>query len=215
MKEFNTTAVCIPSKHYMVDLSDRVKEIKKLVDMGKYFTINRARQYGKTTTLNALENAFSDEYDVISIDFQDMTDADFYNESNFVKGLSKVLCDTKDYMGIPISDKYYKELQILADVDKDIKLSDIFSIFDRWCKENKKPVILIIDEVDTATNNQVFLDFLGKLRSNYLKKEKNPHYITFKSVILAGVIDIKHLKSKIREEDKHKVNSPWNIAADS
>ena len=53
MKEFNTTAVCIPSKHYMVDITERVKEIKKMVDAGKYFTINRARQYGKTTTLNA------------------------------------------------------------------------------------------------------------------------------------------------------------------
>ena len=30
MKQFNTTAVCIPSKHYMVDLSGRVREIKKL-----------------------------------------------------------------------------------------------------------------------------------------------------------------------------------------
>ena len=52
MKRFNTTAVCIPSKHYMVDLSERVREIKKLVDAGKYFTINRARQYGKTTPLH-------------------------------------------------------------------------------------------------------------------------------------------------------------------
>ena len=54
MKTFNTTAVCIPEKHYMVDLSERVTEIKKLVDSGKYFTINRARQYGKTTTIDAL-----------------------------------------------------------------------------------------------------------------------------------------------------------------
>ena len=43
MKEFNTTAVCIPEKHYMVDLTERVKEIRKMVDAGKYFTINRAR----------------------------------------------------------------------------------------------------------------------------------------------------------------------------
>ena len=55
MKKFNTTAVCIPSKHYMVDLSERVAQIKKMVDAGEYFTINRARQYGKTTTINALK----------------------------------------------------------------------------------------------------------------------------------------------------------------
>ena len=38
--------------------------------------------------------------------------------------------------------------------------------------------------------------------------------MTFQSVILAGVTDVKHLKSKIRPGDGHKENSPWNIAAD-
>ncbi len=43
MKRFNTTGVCVPAKHYMVDLTERVAEIKKLVDSGAYFTINRVR----------------------------------------------------------------------------------------------------------------------------------------------------------------------------
>jgi len=214
LKVFNTTAVCIPEKHYMVDLSERVKEIKKLVDAGKYFAINRARQYGKTTTLNALDVALSTEYDMISVDFQDVTDADFRNEAEFTKGLSQMLCDTRDSMDIPLPDKYYNLLQNLAERTDNVKLGDIFRIFDRWCKDNLKPIVLMIDEVDTATNNQVFLDFLGKLRSNYLKKEKRPTYKTFQSVILAGVTDVKHLKSKIRPEGEHKENSPWNIAAD-
>ena len=77
MKSFNTTAVCIPSKHYMVDLSERVREIKKMVDAGKYFTINRARQYGKTTTLLALRKYLENEYDVVSLDFQSMGNASF------------------------------------------------------------------------------------------------------------------------------------------
>ena len=214
MKTFNTTVVCIPSKHYMVDISERVSEIKKLVDTGKYFTINRARQYGKTTTLTALEHYLSDQYDVISIDFQDITGADYIDESGFVKGLAGVLCDTRDNMNIPVPDEYYGMLKSLADQDNDAKLNDIFRIFDKWCKTNAKPVVLMIDEVDTATNNQVFLDFLGKLRSGYLKKEKNPNYKTFRSVILAGVTDIKHLKAKIRDNGDSKENSPWNIAAD-
>ena len=37
LKEFNTTAVCTPERDYMVDLSERVREIKKLVDEKKYF----------------------------------------------------------------------------------------------------------------------------------------------------------------------------------
>lgn len=70
MKVFNTTAVCIPSRHYMVDLSERVREIKELVDGGKYFTISRARQYGKTTTLTALRHALLNQYVVVSISFE-------------------------------------------------------------------------------------------------------------------------------------------------
>ena len=53
-KIFNTTGVCLPEKHYMVDLTSRLEKIKKLVDNGDYFVINRARQYGKTTILRAL-----------------------------------------------------------------------------------------------------------------------------------------------------------------
>lgn len=214
MKTFNTTAVCIPTKHYMVDLTERVAEIKKLVDSGKYFSINRPRQYGKTTTLIALEQYLSDEYDVISIDFQDITGADYIDENEFVKGLAGVLCDAKDSMDISLPDEYYELLKALSVQKNAVKLNEIFRIFDKLCKYADRPIVWIMDEVDTATNNQVFLDFLGKLRSGYLKKEKNPRYKTFQSVILAGVTDVKHLKSKIRGEEDSKENSPWNIAAD-
>lgn len=54
MKEFNTAAICLPSKHYMVNISDKVAEIRQPVDAGKYFNVSRARQFGKTTTLTAL-----------------------------------------------------------------------------------------------------------------------------------------------------------------
>lgn len=38
--------------------------------------------------------------------------------------------------------------------------------------------------------NQVFLDFLSQLRAGYIDRDLEP---TFKSVILAGVYDIKNL----------------------
>ena len=51
---FNITGACNLQLHYMVDIRGRLEEIKRLVDDGKYFAVNRARQYGKTTTLMAL-----------------------------------------------------------------------------------------------------------------------------------------------------------------
>ena len=74
-----------------------------------------------------------------------------------------------------------------------------------------KPIVLMIDEVDSASNNQVFLDFLGQLRAQYINRFQQT---AFKSVILAGVYDVKNLRHKIRPDEEHKYNSPWNIAAD-
>ena len=54
VKEFNTTGSCNPQRHYMVNIDDKLAKIEKLVDEGKYFTINRARQFGKTTTMKML-----------------------------------------------------------------------------------------------------------------------------------------------------------------
>ena len=50
-KCFNVTGLCVPQKHYMVNLTERVRQIQKMIDVGNYFTINCARQYGKTRTV--------------------------------------------------------------------------------------------------------------------------------------------------------------------
>lgn len=54
----------------MADIQDQLRKIKKLVDTGAYFTINKPRQYGKTTTLKALAEYLKQDYVVISLDFQ-------------------------------------------------------------------------------------------------------------------------------------------------
>ena len=51
---FNITGCCNPQEHYMVNLDSRLAQIKKMVDKGQYFSINKGRQYGKTTILKAL-----------------------------------------------------------------------------------------------------------------------------------------------------------------
>lgn len=106
MKQFNTTAVCIPSKHYMVDLSQRVKEIKTLVDEGKYFTINRARQYGKTTTLMALKQILKTEYIVLSLDFQRVDHDVFENGATFSQAMSRLIMDAHEFEDVPVPEKH-------------------------------------------------------------------------------------------------------------
>ncbi|MCD8104864.1 MAG: hypothetical protein LUF35_07680 [Lachnospiraceae bacterium] len=69
----------------------------------------------------------------------------------------------------------------------------------------------MVDEVDRASNYQIFLNFLAQLRANYIEREL---IATFHSVILAGVYDITNLKRKFVAPDEHNTNSPWNVAAD-
>ena len=213
MKRFNTTAVCIPSKHYMVDLSERVKEIKKLVDDGKYFTINRARQYGKTTTIDALSKALLSDYEVAGLSFEGIGNAGFKTEQSFVKAFARKL--KREFRnGLIVPENIKQQVQEFIDrKEEKAELDELFDLLQEWCYETEKGIVLIIDEVDSATNNQVFLDFLAGLRDNYINRETKG-VRTFQSVILAGVTDVKHLKSKIRSEEDSKENSPWNIAAD-
>lgn len=57
MKRFNVTGLCVPEKHYMADISRKLTEIVRMVNEGLYFTINRPRQYGKTTMFFMLSKA--------------------------------------------------------------------------------------------------------------------------------------------------------------
>ena len=82
-KRFNITGLCVPERHYMVDLSSRLREIRELVDEGAYFVINRARQYGKTTLLHALKEYLRPDYAVISMSFQKISTAKFRDEYAF------------------------------------------------------------------------------------------------------------------------------------
>ena len=206
-KFFNVNGSCNPQIHYMIDLSERLSEIKKMVDAGEYFTINRARQYGKTTLLAALAEYLKSDYKVISLDFQTISYGDFENEEKFVAAFSnEVLISEYD-----IPEDIRSGLSRMADgKERNVTLSVLFRTLLQWCRISEKPLVLIIDEVDTATNNQVFVDFLAQLRAYYLRRMQMP---TFRSVILAGVYDVRNVKSKIRPEENHKMNSPWNIAA--
>ena len=206
-RTFNVNGSCNPKLHYMVDLTERLAEIKEMVDAGQYFTINRARQYGKTTILAALCEFLKKEYEVISLDFQTLSYADFENESRFVGAFSKsVLRSCKN-----TPEEVIEQLKkLLTQRDDNLTLSDLFDCLLLWCAESSKKIVLIIDEVDTASNNQVFVDFLAQLRAYYLSRTRIP---TFQSVILAGVYDIRSIRGKIRPDEAHKMNSPWNIAA--
>ena len=204
-KRFNSTGVCIPDIHYMVDINDKLDKIMTLIKRRDYFVINRPRQYGKTTTMFMLEQRLKNDYLVISISFEGIGDEVFLKEESFSKVFVELMAESLEF-----TDE--SESKRLIDNAKQIEnLRDLSKVITKFIKESKKEVILFIDEVDKSSNNQLFLSFLGMLRNKYLSRQQGKDK-TFSSVILAGVYDIKNLKIKLRNEDETKYNSPWNIA---
>lgn len=214
MKRFHVTGLCVPEKDYMVDISDKLDQIIKMIEDGEYFTINRSRQYGKTTTLAALDRRLSGKYQVIWISFEGLGDIAFKNDLAFVRNfVRKAAQELKrsDASESILSD--WISFEDYSEEKQDDALDYLSRKITSLCRESEKEILLMIDEVDKSTDNQIFLNFLGMLRNKYLDA-RSGRDLTFKSVILAGVYDVKNLKLKIRPDTEKKYNSPWNVASD-
>lgn len=209
MKEFNITGVCIPDIHYMVNISDKINKIKNFIEKNRYFTINRARQYGKTTTLTQIYNELNYKYLVIKISFEGIGDNAFSSENYFIESFINLIAKRLKQNKVKTS-----IIESWEDKKNQLhKFEELSEKITELVKNSEKEIILLIDEVDKSNNNQLFLHFLGMLRNKYLDRAEGLDF-TFKSIILAGVYDVKNLKLKIRKDEEKKYNSPWNIAAD-
>ena len=209
-RKFNITGYCNPDRHYMVDLTERLIKIKKMIDEGEYFVINRARQYGKTTTLKALARSFAEECMIISISFEGLGESDYAEEQSFCVAICDLMQETLQYTSKDADKNDFIEIIQKYSEGPSMGFRSLSKMITEICSTSEKHVILMIDEVDQAGNYPQFLSFLGVLRNKYLNRDE---ISTFQSVILAGVHDIKNLKLKMRQEDEHQYNSPWNIAA--
>ena len=190
-KEFNITGTCIPEEHYMVDISEKLTQIKELIDDEQYFTIYRGHQYGKTTILSQLRRFLIDEYIVIPLSFEGLGQDIFASESAFchcflenISRLLAIIYPSKEYAGL------WK--------NEEIKDFDLLSYHIAERCQNEK-IVLMIDEVDKVSNYRVFLNFLHMLRDKFLSRSKGYDF-TFHSVILVGIYDV------------ITISSPWNIA---
>ncbi len=205
-KVFNVTGICVPELHYMVDVSKKLEcIIHNYIGRDAYFTINRARQYGKTTTLRLLEHALKQSCIVVRMSFEGKEE---YFTS--LQSLAGGLCYSfrRALKGTQPELAHIFEPPIAAAYP----MQEFSERISEFCRRANKRTVLMIDEVDKAADNQTFLSFLGMLREMYMARvdDGTP---AFSNVILSGVHDIKNLKTKLRPEENGNYNSPWNIAA--
>lgn len=207
-KIFNITGPCVPSLHYMVDTGSKIQEIiKGYIDQGFYFTINRARQFGKTTTLGLLARELEKDFIVIPISFEGFGADVFTEEKTFIATFMR-----RCLQRIPQYLRNEPFAKLWSDSESVSNLAELGDRIVEIAASTTRRMVLMIDEVDKSSNARLFLDFLGVLRDKYIDRSLYAAP-TFYSVILVGVHDIKNLKLKLRADEKAVPNSPWNIAA--
>jgi hypothetical protein len=205
-KKFNVTGLCIPTEHYMANVTLKMDATYKMVEDGDYFIINRPRQYGKTTTLYTMSERLimSRKYIVFNISFEGIGDDIFKEERTFSSGFVELLGDVA-FESVPELKSWLMEKSLMTN-----SLKELGHLITELVTKTPKKVVLLIDEVDKSSNNQLFISFLALLRNKFLERRR---VATFHSVVLAGVHDVKSLKLKLRKDEEKSYNSPWNIAS--
>ncbi len=205
-KQFNITGTCYSDVHYMMDNSAKLAQIMELVEQGNYFSINRPRQYGKTTMLSFIADHLNqtENYSPISLNFQGIDTKFHESDTAFGQMFLNELTLSLKFQNPQLA-------ALLKGIEPVSSLNEVSAIISDLVYSSKKKIVLLIDEVDASSEYAAFINFLGMLRAKFLTRRQVP---TFHSIVLVGVHDIKNLKYKLRNPEEAQYNSPWNIAID-
>ena len=99
-KHFNIAGTCYQEEHYMMDYSKKLAGIIEWIENKKYFTINRPRQYGKTTMLNILVNTLTEKEDYVPLhlNFHGIDSKFYASDEAFAKRIIHFLADEIEFV---------------------------------------------------------------------------------------------------------------------
>lgn len=204
-KYFNTTGLCLPKLHYIINpLRNLDEQLGNLIRGEQYFLLHAPRQTGKTTLLHSLAHRINQDgkyiASVCSVEiagYASISVADAMHAIiTSIHLLSKIFL-TKEQQP-PEPKQYQADISLLQTY-----LSD-------WSHQQDKPIVLLIDEVDSLLDD-VLISVLRQLRSGFQSRPKNFPV----SIALVGLRDIRDYKMLAKENRSIGTGSPFNIKADS
>lgn len=190
MREFNIFGPVYPEHHYHVDRVAVKAAMRTKVEKGRYFTLNAARQTGKTTLFREIISELSESGDYIGIllDFESLVD---FSPTRTYEVLTKTL---EEWQAVHAPSAPAPSL-----------MRDHGDFVD-WLKATtkvlQKRIVLIIDEFE-STPLEISNPLLSQFRSMYLQRFE-PQSNSVYSIILVGVRSIAHMLGGTQ--------SPFNVA---
>lgn len=199
-KYFNISGICVPEKHYMVDILPKIEKItEEYIEPGYYFTINHGQLYGKTTILHQLSKQLQDRYLIIGITFIHVAYKMFECEEEFIREFAQLVSTTLECQ--ELESVFTKDWNLYD--KRDLSFEKLFERFYRIYTLTNKEIILVIDGIDRRADNQYFLKLLELLQNNRF----------FHNVILAGIYDMTKLWNNVKSFDVDMSFSSKEIAS--
>ncbi len=208
MRKFNTEGPVVMEDHYRIPPLERVNlgEILELIRDKRYFVMHAPRQTGKTSTLLALrdllnsgaEGGFRCVY--VNIEVAQTAREDVGRAMHAILG---ELADRALVLGDGFLDEVLPD--VLERFGPDRALGAALT---RWCEADPKPLVLLIDEVDSLIGDSL-IAVLRQLRAGY---DQRPARFP-QTVVLCGVRDY-----RIRSHSENAAiagGSAFNVRAES
>ena len=207
---FNTSGPVVAEDHYCIPPLERLDldELLRLIDAKRYFVLHAPRQTGKTSALLALRDLLNEggAHRCVYANVETAQTA----RGDVEAGMRAVMAGISEEALIALGDDYLDENWEQA-LERAGPLGVLWQSLTRWCRNDPKPLVLLIDEIDALVGDTL-ISVLRQLRAGYANR---PAAFP-QSVILCGVRDVRDYS--IRSESEGELvtgGSAFNIKAES
>jgi len=208
-KFFNTAGPIKKNLHYFISSFDRIdyEDIENLINQQKYFVLHAPRQTGKTTALFEMMERINKEgvYDCCYVNIEPAQ----ASRGNIDRGI-RTICDCiSDSVSLYLKNDSLSEWLLSAKKTMESEKL-LLSMLKHWASNNKKPIVLFLDEVDTLVGDTL-ISLLRQLRAGYNQRPE----AFIQSAILCGVRDIRDYRIHTKNNEIITGGSAFNIKVKS
>ncbi|MBO0861432.1 MAG: ATP-binding protein [Chloracidobacterium sp.] len=203
MRYFNTAGPCRPDIHYMLPVSSRLPEARRLIGQQAYFVLHAPRQVGKTTTMMelALELTAEGRYTALLVSME--VGAAFNNDPGAAELAVLGTWQGNAEVWLP------KELQPPV-WPSAVAGQRIFTALKTWALQSPRPLVLFVDEID-AIENDALNSALRQFRGGYPNRPRGFPW----SLALIGLRDVRDYRVASGGIERLHTASPINIKLES
>lgn len=209
MRFFNTEGPIREEDHYAIPPLQRIDldAILTLIRRKKYFVLHAPRQTGKTSILLALAEFLNLQgaYRCVYTNFE----AGQAAREDTARAMRTLLGQLGSRASETLRDDFVASIksEMLDEFGPDGSLGEVLV---RWSAASPKPLVLLIDEVDTLVG-ATLISVLRQLRAGY---DRRPRRFP-QSVVLCGVRDVRDYRIRTGSGEVMLGGSAFNVKAES